>query len=144
MRIWLAYQFRGANFEDLRDRVEEIQRDFSTLGHHIVTMIADIQHWEPAAMSKTEAVFRAYQLMHSCDLCLGVYTSLEPSEGRGFDIGYFAGCGKPTIMAISAEMKNPFTEALFVQNPANARQTIPSIIRYHKLADIAKHFSSVK
>ncbi|MFC1741914.1 hypothetical protein ACFL3V_05240 [Nanoarchaeota archaeon] len=136
MRIWLAYKFRGADMQELRSNLENIITLLSHKGHEIKTMIKDIQGWDPDCMPKTEAVKRAYTLMDTCDMALCIYHAPDPSEGRGWDTGYFAGRNKPTVMAIKKDIQNPFTEALFSQNPANRQAGLPSIIRYDAFTDI--------
>lgn len=138
MKIWLAYKFRGANFEELRSQLDTLTDLLQRRGHKVVTMIKDIQNWNTDSMTKSEAVRQAYGLYQKCDVALCIYPTLEVSEGRGWDAGFFAGTGKPTIMAIHESCSSPFTEALFSENPANKKFNLPAIIRYKDLEDIAE------
>ncbi|MFA6446744.1 MAG: hypothetical protein WCW31_00615 [Patescibacteria group bacterium] len=140
MRIWLAYKFRGRNLDELRLVLADIRRLFQARGHQVVTMIEDIQNWDWESKSKAWAVSEEYRLANSCDLALCIYESEEPSEGRGWDAGFFAGMGKPTVMAIKRPLTIPFTEALFTENPANAQAGLPGVIRYDTFEEIAKVF----
>ncbi len=137
MRIWLAYKFRGANLTDLKTQLEEIAALLQASGHQVITMLCDIQNWNPDSMPKIEAVRKAYALYGTCDLALCIYSFNDPSEGRGWDAGYFAGMGKPTIMAVHNSVSIPYTEALFLENPANKKNNIPAIIRYADFSEIA-------
>ncbi|MEK6961284.1 MAG: hypothetical protein AABX47_09005 [Nanoarchaeota archaeon] len=144
MKIWLAYKFRGSSLDTLRPQLEEIVSLLENDGHKVFTMIKNIQNWnpDPSVMSKSEAVRRAYCLCGECDIGLCVYPSADPSEGRGWDAGYLAGMGKPTVMAIHTSLSIPYTEALFLENPANLRHNIPPIIRYDTFHDIARSLRS--
>lgn len=81
-----------------------------------------------------------YLLAKTCDITLCIYTSLDPSEGRGWDAGFFAGMGKPTVMAIHNSISDPYIEGLFSENPANKILNLPAIIRYENFEDIARVF----
>jgi nucleoside 2-deoxyribosyltransferase len=133
----MAYKFRGSDITVLRPQLEELTDLLEAKGHDVVTMIKDIQQWNPDCMSKAEAVRQGYRLMDTCDGALCVYQGLDPSEGRGFDTGYFVGADKPTIMAIPINLSIPFNEALFSENLANRVHNVPSIIRYETFKDIA-------
>jgi hypothetical protein len=138
MKIWLAYKFRDCDFTELRSQLENLIEILMNNGHEVFTMIKDIQDWDPDSMSKEEAVRRAHPFYEACEAALCLYATSDPSEGRGFDAGVFVGQGKPTIMALHNSLKIPFTEALYSENPANARHHLPSVIRYEHLEDIAR------
>ncbi len=142
MKIWLAYKFRGADLETLKKQLNELVVLLENNGHEVVTMISNIQGWnlDTNVLSKSEAVRQAYALCKQCDVALCLFPTDDSSEGRGWDAGYFAGMGKPTIMAIEQSLSIPYTEALFSENPANKEWNLPSIIRYTTFKDIANSF----
>ncbi|MDQ7814620.1 MAG: nucleoside 2-deoxyribosyltransferase [Patescibacteria group bacterium] len=140
MKIWLAYRFTGADIEELRKRLELIRSSFAAIGMTVVTMIQDIQNWEATRLPKAEVVRRAYELMPSCDGCVCIYHDASPSEGRGWDAGFFAALGKPTVMALRDGIALPYHEALFTENSSNVASGWPSIIRYDDLGEIAPSF----
>ncbi len=142
MKIWLAYKFRGADLEKLKEQLDEIRAMFRESGHEIITMIDDIQKWDwnNPAIPKAEVIRQEYLLAKTCDMALCIYTSLDPSEGRGWDAGFFAGMGKPTIMAIHNSLSDPYVEGLYSENPANKSLNLPAIIRYENFEDIVKAF----
>jgi len=137
MRFWLAYKFRGADLDELKTQLAELRGLLESKGHEIVTMVEDIQNWDWQSQPKTEVLQAQYRLAKNCDAALCVYTSDAPSEGRGFDVGLFAGMGKPTIMAIQKPLSIPFTEAFYSENPANRELGFDSIIRFDGFEDIA-------
>ena len=136
MKIWLAYKFRGSDLNQLRIELDELKALLEKAGHQVITMIKDIQGWDPNSMSKDEVVRRAYVLAKECEIALCIYPTEDSSEGRGWDAGYFAGMGKPTVMAIHHNISIPYTEALYSQNPANKEQNLPGVIRYRTYQDI--------
>jgi len=146
MKIWLAYKFRGADLKKLKEQLDEIRAIFKRSGHEIVTMIDDIQKWDwnNPAIPKTEVIRQEYLLAKTCDIALCLYTSLDPSEGRGWDAGFFAGMGKPTIIAIHKSVSDPYIEGLFSENPANKIFGLPAVIRYKNLEEIARAFNDRK
>ncbi|MFA6097394.1 MAG: hypothetical protein WC788_07255 [Candidatus Paceibacterota bacterium] len=131
--------------EKLKKQLDEIRTTFQELGYEIVTMIDDIQKWDwnNPAIPKTEVIRQEYILAKTCDIALCIYTSLDPSEGRGWDAGFFAGMGKPTIMAIHNSISDPYIEGLFSENPANKILNVPAIIRYENFEDIARTLNSI-
>lgn len=137
MKFWLAYKFRGADLDQLKDQLTELRGLLEAKGHEVVTMIEDIQNWDWKAQTKTEVLQAQYRIVKDCDAALCVYTSDDPSEGRGFDVGLFAGMGKPTIMAIHKSLSIPFTEAFFSENPANEGLGHEPVIRFETFQDIA-------
>lgn len=146
MRIWLAYKFKDADLKKLKEQLDEIRMLFHKLGHEIITMIDDIQKWDwdNPAIPKAEVIRQEYLLAKTCDMALCIYTSLDPSEGRGWDAGFFAGMGKPTIMAIHNSISHPYIEGLFSENPANRNFDVPAVIRYENFEDIIKTFNERK
>jgi len=140
MKIWLAYRFRGEDLKKLKEQLDAIRAAFQESGHEIFTMIDDIQKWDwdNPAIPKTEIIRQEYSLAKTCDIALCIYTSFEPSEGRGWDAGFFAGMGKPTIMAVHNSISDPYIEGLYSENPANKNFNLPAIIRYENLKDIVK------
>jgi len=138
MRFWLAYRFSAADKGELRQQLDRLRTLMQDAGYGVVSMIQDIQNWEPWRQPKVEVVRREYELARECDAVLCIYTGFEPSEGRGWDAGFFAGMGKPTVMAIHKSIILPYYEALFTENPANAKFGLPPVIRYETFADIAE------
>jgi len=140
MKIWLAYRFRGEDLKKLKEQLDAIRAAFQESGHEIFTMIDDIQKWDwdNPAIPKTEIIRQEYSLAKTCDIALCIYASFEPSEGRGWDAGFFAGMGKPTIMAVHKSISDPYIEGLYSENPANKNFNLPAIIRYENLEDIVK------
>ncbi len=137
MKIWLSYRFRGADLAALRLQLNEITALLEKKGYRVFTMIKDIQNWDANAMPKAEAVRKAYDMCKKCDAALCIYSTLEASEGRGWDAGYFAGMNKPTIMAIHKSVSSEYTEALYTENTANKIHKLPGVIRYETFQDIA-------
>lgn len=137
MKIWVAYRFTGADMEVLKTTLGQLRRHLGARGHEMVTMVEDIQEWDISSLPKDELVRRMYPLMAACDMALCVYSDQEASDGRGYDAGYFIGCGKPVVMAIHASISKPFQEALFSQAPPNRGRSWPSVIRYRSFQDIA-------
>ncbi len=146
MKIWLAYKFRDADLKKLKEQLDEIRALFQESGHEIITMIDDIQKWDwnNPAIPKTEVIRQEYLLAKTCDITLCIYTSFDPSEGRGWDAGFFAGMGKPTIMAIHKSFSNPYIEGLYSENPANKNFDVPAVIRYENFEDIVRAFKDNK
>jgi nucleoside 2-deoxyribosyltransferase len=147
MRIWLAYKFRGRSIDEVQFRLASLKDLLVAKGHQVLIMAEDVQGWNfgPDSLSKAEAVRQALPLMAGCDLLLSLYESDEPSEGRGWEGGFFTGLGKPTVLAVHESVQNEFNEALFTENPANVTRsrlglTPPSVIRYRSFADIAAKF----
>lgn len=140
MKIWLAYKFRGRSPGELRLILADMRALLQARGHEVVTMIEDIQNWDWQSQSKASVVSEEYRLAKSCDLALCIYETEEPSEGRGWDAGFFAGMGKPTIMALKRPLSIPYTEALYTENPANAQAGLPGVIRYDTFEEIASIF----
>lgn len=143
MKIWLAYQFRDVDQQTLKSQLDMLTRALRAKGHEVFTMIDTIQHWnlDTQTLSKADAVAKAYELCKECDVALCLYPTEDKSEGRGWDAGFFAGMGKPTVMAIKSGLSIPYTEALFTENPANKKYKLPSVIRYLDLPDIAELLS---
>lgn len=137
MKFWLAYKFRGADLDELKVQLAELRSLLEAKGHEVVTMVENIQNWDWQSQPKTEVLQEQYKLVKDCDAALCVYTSEDPSEGRGFDVGLFAGMGKPTIMAIHKSLSIPFTEAFYSENPANQQLKFDPIIRFESFGDIA-------
>lgn len=155
MKIWLAYKFRGRDVQDVRRDLGQLKKLLEAKGHQVLIMAEDVQNWNfgPDSLSKAEAVRRALPLMASCDLLLSLRDSNEPSEGRGWEGGFFTGLGKPTVLAVHrADREDEFNEALFTENPANLSDLpdlirrnlgmeLPGpVIRYWSFADIAAKF----
>jgi len=136
MKFWLAYKFRGANLDELKIQLADLRKLLEEKGHEVVTMIENIQNWDWQSQSKAEVLRAQYDLAKNCDAALCVYTSEDPSEGRGFDVGLFAGMGKPTIMAIQKPFSIPFTEAFYSENPANQSLGFDPVIRFEVFEDI--------
>jgi nucleoside 2-deoxyribosyltransferase len=142
MKIWLAYKFRGADLNELRITLERLIFQFKEKGHEVFTMIESIQNWDSECLSKDQAVEKAIEIMKSCDLCLCIYETDLPSEGRGWDAGFFAGSGKPTIMVKKRGVNIRYTEALFRQNSANKNVNIQAVNEYDELEQIVELFSA--
>ncbi|MFA6099509.1 MAG: nucleoside 2-deoxyribosyltransferase [Patescibacteria group bacterium] len=136
MKFWLAYKFRGADLDELKVQLAELRSLLEAKGHEVVTMIESIQNWNWQSQPKTEVLQAQYKLVKDCDAALCVYTSEDPSEGRGFDVGLFAGMGKPTIMAIHKSLSIPFTEAFYSENPANQQLKFDPVIRFESFGDM--------
>lgn len=143
MRIWVAYKFRGASFEQLRADLETLKSSLQEYGHEMVTMIETIQDWKPDGMPKREAVRAAYDLMKDCDLGLFLYPTANPSEGRGWDAGYMSALGKPTIMAVHKDVSLTYTEALFVENAANIDSWAQPVTRFRTVESVGKQVARI-
>lgn len=137
MKIWVAYQFSGADLSLLKTMLGLLRSQLETHGHVMVTMVEDIQEWDIRSLPKDELVRRMFPLMETCDMALCIYPDQDASDGRGFDAGYFVGCGKPVVMAIHASLTKPYQEALFTEAPSNKGRKWPSVIRYLTFQDIA-------
>ncbi|MFA5185171.1 MAG: hypothetical protein WC551_01675 [Patescibacteria group bacterium] len=136
MKIWVAYQFTGADLDVLKSTLGQLRRQLEARGHVMVTMVEDIQEWDVRGLPKDELVRRMFPLMETCDMALCIYPDQQASDGRGYDAGYFIGRGKPVVMAIHGSLKKPFQEALFSQAPPN-KELDWSVIRYLSFQDIA-------
>lgn len=125
--------------DELKIQLAELRSLLESKGHEVVTMIENIQNWDWQSKSKAEVVRIQYEVVKDCDAALCVYTSDAPSEGRGFDVGLFAGMGKPTIMAIQKPYSIPFTEAFYSENKANESLGFSPVIRFETFQDIVQH-----
>ncbi len=140
MKLWIAYKMRGTDFDQVKKDLRELLKLIEAKGHETRIMIRDIQDWDPDSMPMDQLVHRAHEEMEQCDACLCIYPTDEPSEGRGWEGGYFRGCGKPTIMAIHKSITNGYNEALYCKNPACADCPVTPVIRYETFQDIADAF----
>ena len=137
-KIWLAYKFRGRNVEEVKKQLHRMRQLLRDQGYEVVIMAEDVQNWnfDPQVMSKAEAVRRAMILMRGCDLLLGLHDTDAASEGRGWETGFFAGLGKPTVLAVHKSVDNAFIEALFTENPATVRLGFTPVIRYDQVEEV--------
>jgi nucleoside 2-deoxyribosyltransferase len=139
MRIWLAYKFRGRDKKELKLQLLSLSSMLRMRGHEVITMAGDIQRWSFGVnpMTKSEVVRRAVEEMRRCDAILCLVEKDEPSEGRGWEAGFCFALGKPTILAVHKSVSNPYNEALYTENPANAAAGLPSVIRWETLEHVA-------
>ncbi len=137
MKIWVAYRFTGADVGALKVALRQLRSHLGARGYEMVTMLEDIQGGDADRLPKDEAVRRMYSVVPTCDMALCVFTDTETSEGRGFEAGYFAGLGKPVIVAMHAFDRMPYHEALFAEAPSDRGGGLPTVIRYRTFADIA-------
>ncbi|MFA4953953.1 MAG: hypothetical protein WC641_01420 [Patescibacteria group bacterium] len=138
---WLGYRFSGANHEVLRQTLLDLRTVLAPAGHPFKTMIEDIQDWSRNPMTKREAIQRMLERTAEaeCRGFLSFWLEPEPSEGRGFEVGLFAGRGKPTIMLVeSSVFVSEYNQAIYLSNAANREHGLPSIIRYRTPRFIAK------
>jgi len=144
MKIWVAYQFTGADMDVLKVTLGQLRRHLGARGYEMVTMVEDIQDWDIHSLPKDELVRRMFLLMEACDLALCIYPDQAASDGRGYDAGYFVGRGKPVVMAVHASFNKPYQEALFSQAPSNKGWNRPAVIRYRSFQDIAQALPEVE
>lgn len=140
MKIWVAYKFRGADYEELRAQLSELRELLKTAGHEQVTMIENIQDWHSDGKPMDEVVREGYELMKTCDAGLCLFAEGDtPSEGRGWECGYLVGLGKPTTMAVHKSLdRSEFNELLYCENPANKTNGTCSVVEFDQLSEITE------
>jgi hypothetical protein len=141
---WLGYRFSGANHEVLRQTLLDLRAVLAPAGHPFKTMIEDIQDWNRNPMTKLEAIRRMLEetAKPECRGFLSFWLEPEPSEGRGFEVGLFAGRGKPTILfAESSVFVSEYNQAIYLSNMANRKCGVPSVIRYRRREYIPRAMS---
>lgn len=113
MKIQIQYKFRGNNKEKLMADLKKLDELLTKKGHTIYIAHKDLQDWGNKKVDASDLMSQTLRLIDDSDATLALFWNLEPSEGRGFEIGYAKGTGKKTILAIHKDHRDEFTEAWF-------------------------------
>ncbi len=130
MIIHIQYKFRGNNREKLISDLKRLDSLLESKGHTVLIALKNLEDWGNKKYEPhSELMSETLRLIDRADATLAFFLNLEPSEGRGFEIGYAKAKGKKTILAIHKNFRDEFTESWF-----------DKVIVFDKVEDIAKNF----
>lgn len=105
MKIYIAYEFRGRNFDELKSRLEAISNILGQLGYKSFIFARDIQNWNPNSIKPEKIMKIAIEEMKKCDAILTISESSYNSEGLLIESGYMKALGKKLILAYKPESR---------------------------------------
>ena len=111
MKIYITYQFKDANLEELKIKLEELSKiiEESTKWQPFI-FFRDIQKWKKGTMDVQEIVNRAMEEIEKCDAIL--VEASEKARGVYFEAGYAKALNKKVIVIHKKGTEANFLEAL--------------------------------
>ncbi len=132
MKIYITYQFKDADTEELKTKLEEFSKIIEeSTGWEPFIFFRDVQNWEKGTMSVNEVVNKAMESMKNCDAIL--VEASEKARGVYFEVGYAKALGKKVIV-----IHKEGTEANFLEASADIK------IQYKDLEDLKEKLKEVK
>ena len=124
MKIYITYQFKDVNLEELKVKLEELSKiiEESTKWQPFI-FFRDIQKWKKGTMDVQEIVSRAMEEIEKCDAIL--VEASEKARGVYFEAGYAKALNKKVIV-----IHKKGTEANFLESLADIK------IIYEDLEDL--------
>ena len=98
MKIYVAYKLSGADLNELKLKLIEVDKIIKELGHESFIFIRDIQNWIPGSDPK-KTMEEAMKKMKECDAILSIIETKEKGEGMLLETGFMKALGKRVIVA---------------------------------------------
>ena len=132
MKVYITYQFKDANTEELKVKLEEFSKliEESTKWKPFI-FFRDVQKWRKGTMKVDEILKKAMQSIKECDAIL--VEASEKARGAYFEVGYAKALNKKVIVIHKKD-----TEADFLEASADVK------IEYEDYDDLKKKLKKVK
>lgn len=112
-KIYIAYKFKDANAEELKDRLEELSKIIEdSTNYKTFIFFRDVQNWGKKKMNIKEVVEKAMESLKKCDALL--IEASEKANGIYFEAGYARALGKKIII-----IHKQGTEANFLKSASD-------------------------
>lgn len=132
MKVYITYQFKDADLEELKDKLEELSKAIvESTGWKPFIFFRDIQNWQKGTMDINEVVRRAMEEIEKCDAIL--VEASEKARGPYFEAGYAKALNKKVIV-----IHKEGTEANFLEALADIK------IVYKDLEDLREKLKKIK
>ena len=132
MKVYVTYQFKDANPDELREKLEELSKTLvESAGWEPFIFFRDVQKWKKGAMSVQEIVDKAIESIKRCDAIL--VEASEKARGAYFEVGYAKALGKKVIV-----VHKKGTEAAFLEATADIK------IEYEDLKDLGEKLKKLR
>jgi nucleoside 2-deoxyribosyltransferase len=129
--IYLAYKFKGANPEVLREKLEKLSEVIEKKTEYKTFIFCrDVQKWGKIKMDMKEVVEKAMIALKKCDALLVEAT--EKSNGMYFEAGYAKALGKKMIVIHENGMETNFLSA-----------SADEVIEYSDLEDLGEKLKGI-
>ena len=110
MKVYVTYQFSGADTLALKKKLEELSKIIEeSTGWQTLIFFRDVQNWQKGVMPMQEVVNRAMEEVAKCDAIL--VEASEKARGPYFEAGYAKALGKKVIIIHKKGTESNFLEA---------------------------------